>query len=502
MPRLSVPRLFKNRCGVYCFRLKEDGRDRRISLRTKCPMSAAILAYDLNSQVEKRRAMKHPNPNIADLGLDIDQLGKGQGREYLADLRQGIIRADSPDDHARLMEVLTKIGPLLAIGAAAPAPPSPAPVIKSKSLDEVKVLWLAQCKIKNQPRTVYAKERHFEDFASSISSSKVEINGIVKATMVAYKTALINDGQKAKTIDNKLMSLHDYFKFALTNGHYTVSNENPVAGLFLLTQTERVKQNDPFIPFEPGELTAFFEPAGYIQQMATPDLFWAPLLGIYTGMRISEATQIRAHEVKLADNGVHYIFVPKSKTCAGVRNVPIPQALLDLGFLDYIEEVRAGVGPKGRLFPHCLWINGTYSKDLSKMMLDRMKALDIRETGDGLHKSFHSFRVNVITALANAGANTPQTMRIVGHQDVPGAANIKIHMGYVRELPDLKAIVERLQWPIQLGALIYDGRWKNFLADEKNHMPDGDLEEQKKTRKPKVNKSSKPKKKSADPASA
>ena len=40
----------------------------------------------------------------------------------------------------------------------------------------------------------------------------------------------------------------------------------------------------------------------------------------------------------------------------------------------------------------------------------------VRRRGDkSERKSFHSFRVNVVTQLANNGANTIQVMRIVGH---------------------------------------------------------------------------------------
>ncbi|AJY66715.1 hypothetical protein ACVCIC_20005 [Burkholderia glumae] len=55
-------------------------------------------------------------------------------------------------------------------------------------------------------------------------------------------------------------------------------------------------------------------------------------------------------------------------------------------------------------------------------------------------KSFHSFRVNVITALANGGTNTAQTFKITCHKDRTDADT---HLGYVRDLPDLKAVVER-----------------------------------------------------------
>ena len=50
MPQIKVPRLYLNRCGVFCFRLKTATEDRRFSLGTKCPHTANIMALQLNAE--------------------------------------------------------------------------------------------------------------------------------------------------------------------------------------------------------------------------------------------------------------------------------------------------------------------------------------------------------------------------------------------------------------------------------------------------------------------
>ena len=64
--------------------------------------------------------------------------------------------------------------------------------------------------------------------------------------------------------------------------------------------------------------------------------------------------------------------------------------------------------------------------------------------------AFNSFRVNVITMLNGEGANTAQIMKIVGHKS---AGTDDVHMGYVRELPKLGEVVNRLKWPIDISGL-------------------------------------------------
>ena len=230
------------------------------------------------------------------------------------------------------------------------------------------------------------------------------------------------------------------------NGHYTASEANPVGGLFILSKAERKAKSEPYQPFSTVDLRRFFEPAAYKTGMAEPDFFWCPLLGIYTGMRISEATAIRCGDVRQADNGIYFIFVPKSKTSAGIRSVPICRALVQLGFLDFVALQRAG--GHDRLFPDRLFINHSYSKKLSERMKVYLVERGIKQNGD--HKSFHSFRVNVITQLANNGVNTAMSMKIVGHKSRDGD---DVHMGYVRDLPAMKEAVDALAWPIEIAAL-------------------------------------------------
>lgn len=460
MPQIRPPRLYRSRLGVFYFRIKKAARDQRFSLRTKCPDTATLLALELNAALERERIMK--NPKASDILANLDA---GKRRKYELEIGGAKIRADGPEDHARAMEALREMGKLPPGVNIYPTQPGTAPAIfKSKPLAEVAELWLAECRKKNAERTAYTKERHMADFRKRIASD-VEVNAITKATIVGYKTALNTDKQKANTIDFKLLSLSDFFTFAINNGHYTTSNANPVSGLFIQTKTKRKGGGDDdgpaFEEFTPDDLTRFFEPTAYKAAMNSPDFFWAPLIGIHTGSRISGVCAIQIDDILTAPSGVHYIHFRKNKNNASVRNVPIAQTLLELGFLDYVNEVRAIKAQY--LFPHRSAIKGTRSKRLSERMTEYLVQQGIRRASDdGIPKSFHSFRVNVITALANANVNTIMAMRIVGHETGQGG-NVQTHAGYVRDLPDLKREVDKLQWPINVDALRYRGEFAEFL---------------------------------------
>ncbi|MES2316215.1 MAG: site-specific integrase [Pseudomonadota bacterium] len=455
---IKIPRLFQNRCGVFYFRVKTATSDRRVSLMTKCPQSAAIIGLQLNADLERKRAMS--NPKLSDFNFDLDAL-----RKYEIDMKNGgrTVRTDGTDaDHRRAMEMLAaidRIGPIPPEDRIPRTPPAPATSPSGLTLSQAAAIWLAERAKKNAVRTVAAKRYHIEDFQRHVGGDP-DINTLSKPTVVGYKTARLTEGQTGKTIDNKLMTLHDFFKFLLANAHYTVSASNPVEGLFVLTKRERVAKNEPYQPFTDDDLRAFFDPANYHAAMDSPDFYWGPLIALFTGMRISEVAAIRCVDVGEA-LGVYYIKIPKSKTAAGVRNVPIATALVGLGFLDYVAEARAAGAV--RIFPHRLLINDTYSKRLSEQMLAYLKDRDIKRPND--HKSFHSFRVNVSTALANNGANTAQVMQIVGHK---ANESHDVHLGYVRDLPDLLPVVDTLRWPVDLSGLAYRGQFNEFVSDRSN----------------------------------
>ncbi len=445
------------------------------------------------------------NPKLSDFNFDLDAI-----RRYEIALKNGTtIKTDgSAEEHARAIAMLDKIDQIgmiepehrPLISDTMPPPPLPptltptatAAPLNSAPLPEAIDQWLEQSGAKNETRTVDGKAYHIKDFlrrrfghvksvahwlaahqntpnmqkkalleveAATYKQQTVMANAVDKEAIVGYKSELLKEGQKAKTIDNKLMTIHNFLKYAIAHGAYTATNENPVSGLFILTKEERKKKTEPYEPFTDEALKTFFDAEKYSKAMTAPDLFWAPLLGIFTGMRISEATQIRTDDVRKTANGLHYIFVPKSKTTAGIRNVPICATLQRLGFLDYVNECRSAGAE--RIFPHCLLINNSYSKDVSAAMLEHQRILNIKAP----HTSFHSFRVNVITAMANNGANTPQVMKIVGHKR---SDSDEVHLGYVRDLPDLQPIVDTLKWPIDIPSLAYNGRFGAFVANQDN----------------------------------
>nr|WP_229264370.1 tyrosine-type recombinase/integrase [Duganella sp. 1411] len=181
-------------------------------------------------------------------------------------------------------------------------------------------------------------------------------------------------------------------------------------------------------------------------------------------MPIGEATRIRCVDVHQAPgSGLHYIHVYKSKTPGGIRNVPISDALIELGFLDYVGECRAAGAD--RLFPHRTLINHSYSKELSAGMLAYQRARRIKAP----QTSVHSFRINVITQMHNNDSNTAKVMKIVGHDDGGGHT---VHWGLRPRPSRFEAHRGQAGMTDRRAGFAIQRPVRQFLANRNNWAPD------------------------------
>ncbi|WP_080635973.1 DUF6538 domain-containing protein [Rhizobium leguminosarum] len=149
--------------------------------------------------------------------------------------------------------------------------------------------------------------------------------------------------------------------------------------------------------------------------------FWVPLFGLYQGMRLNEICQLRLEDIK-REGGIDFFDIrpdgmsdkkgqtkqedggQRTKTASSRRRVPVHPRLAELGFLDFVRDLREG--GKERLFPDLKKdIRGYYSDGFQKWfsrLLDKQKAKEAKT-------SFHSFRHNWANAMRLAGV--PQERR-------------------------------------------------------------------------------------------
>lgn len=201
-----------------------------------------------------------------------------------------------------------------------------------------------------------------------------------------------------------------------------------------------IRDQDERCKFEHGDLQKIFGaewfqngkprlPANGRYAHYQPQYYWLPLLGLYTGARINELSQLYLDDLAQDDDETWFIDFNLSqsdkiedpdkslKTVNAVRQVAIHGDLIKLGLISYANRLRAA-GYK-RLFPELRFDKRKgYGKAAGSWFNERYLGKKLKIIRDGT-KTFHSFRHTFTTALYDLDGSdlTEQTInQFTGHE--------------------------------------------------------------------------------------
>ncbi|MGF1773842.1 site-specific integrase [Vibrio wakamikoensis] len=249
------------------------------------------------------------------------------------------------------------------------------------------------------------------------------------------------------------------------------------------------------VNFLPSDLAKLFLD-GYLygdtkplRDNGVPWHFWIPLIALYTGMRSEEIGSLTLQDVVELD-GLWCLQVTKSKTEAGIRTFPIPQRLLDAGFLEYRAQCLSdGEGDTtSSLFPTLKKKGGDYSnrigqffnrnvhsrqKDGTPRMEGYLYKCGVEHPSESQTLKFHSFRHGFITKWLESGLPLHLLKNIVGHkgdfktygvvyEEREGATEAYIHVNRVshdvriQRLRKMKEGMDSMDFGVDLSGLSYE----------------------------------------------
>ena len=184
----------------------------------------------------------------------------------------------------------------------------------------------------------------------------------LRAAINGHEHKTINGG---KTVVDYLRALGEIFKHAHQRGYI---EQNPAAHLLEIKQHSQGRTEKP--PFTNADLMKIFPPtygSGF-HRGGTPDpikmtaRFWIPLLSLFGGGRVEELTQLKVDDMgvcaesgspyyKITSDGTAHDGLAKSlKNKNSIRLVPVHPRLIEIGFLDFVEERRSSDGENAGLF--------------------------------------------------------------------------------------------------------------------------------------------------------
>lgn len=225
-----------------------------------------------------------------------------------------------------------------------------------------------------------------------------------------------------RTINDKVGVLGRFFTWCINQGHIETN----------YAQGKKIPGAKPgFSTHEPytlDDLKAMFGHSLYVDDRHWKAFkFWLPLLGLFTGARLSELCQAYCKDIIQID-GIWCLHIRQNekdentrlKTRNANRIVPLHPVLVgELGFIEFVERIRRTRAK--RIFPDCQPYRGKFGKDASAWFNDRFKPkVNIAPPKPGFWKDFHSFRVTFIDAAKQAGADIRMIEETAGHSDSTG----------------------------------------------------------------------------------
>lgn len=185
-----------------------------------------------------------------------------------------------------------------------------------------------------------------------------------------------------------------------------------------------------------------------------PFHYWLPLLGLLTGARLNELSQLDLEDVQKTEQGNWYFdfnvdspdkldVLDKSlKTSNSIRVVPVHARLIDLGLLEYVETLRQQ--SQRKLFPELTRdrLKG-YGKQSGKWFNTQFLGIQLGMTRNG-KKTFHSFRHGLLTQLDRNGADKRTIQQLAGHE----RGDTVTTMRYVKDRPadELAPVINRVEF--------------------------------------------------------
>ena len=311
-------------------------------------------------------------------------------------------------------------------------------VAKPSKLRDLLPQWKASKARK--PATVKAAEKALSLYEAATGNPP--IGTLTRSQGVDMRAFLLAGGVTAKTARDRFDYIKGFLNFASVE--LEVLDRNPWSGLKIEYTT-----TSPRRPWSGEQLQEYFSrPLHAAYDIPTAwdagadAAYWVPLMGIFTGARISELCQLNVADIETIE-GVTVIHVTDEgegqavKSNAGRRMVPVHAELLRLGFLEYAAAVRkAGALP---LFPSIRRAKDKAGSYFSQWFSSTRKRPDGSTLPD-----FHSLRHTVRSKLASAGIAEPLIDMLIGHE-IKGSTGARKYTE--RTLEDLQRTMAGLSYP-------------------------------------------------------
>ncbi len=246
-------------------------------------------------------------------------------------------------------------------------------------------------------------------------------------------------GTTSKTAYDRFTWVKTLLKFAYRD--LELISRNPWEGIELFKETTKQRR-----PWSEVELQILLGQSLFQEYVLPRDwraggdaAYWIPLLGLFTGARLSELAQLHVNDI-LDSDAIPSISITNTglnqqlKTSASIRTIPIHSELLRLGFLQYVRHTKNG--GHDLLWPHLKQRKDKPGGYFSNWFGEYRASIGLAGYPD-----FHCFRHSVRSQLGEAEVPEHVIDSILGHE-IKGSTGAKIYTH--RTLKTLKNAIQKL----------------------------------------------------------
>ncbi|MGV0127810.1 tyrosine-type recombinase/integrase [Burkholderia gladioli] len=201
----------------------------------------------------------------------------------------------------------------------------------------------------------------------------------------------------------------------------TAAAENRVSlGVSMAFESVRIEVSEKaihsFQPFSVNQLQAFFDGPVHRHGLRPAKggrdaAFWLPLLALFEGMRLEEAGSLVCGALS-PRSGRYWLRIGRSKTAAGLREIPLHRELERLGFVEYFVAQQAGRSANEPLF---LGLRYGSKQNQTHMFSTWVNGYIDKHVVDAAAYVFHSFRNSFEDAATAAGVPEDVRRALMGH---------------------------------------------------------------------------------------
>lgn len=226
----------------------------------------------------------------------------------------------------------------------------------------------------------------------------------------------------------------------------------------------------PRQPYTQDELALLFSPT-HLSGIDAPHKYWVPLIALYMGMRINEIAQLYIEDVVLVgeegqekmlclnvagDRAGQHIKTPYAR-----RIMPIHPRIIELGFKDYLRDLRETEAI--HLFPGLTWTPPGPGNPVS----DWFNRTHLRGSCGitSRSKTFHGFRHTFATLADRSGVPEARISQLMGH--CTGSSTAQRHYIKPAEVREMKEFMGKIVFPTFETPSYRKGMFHTYLQGAK-----------------------------------